>query len=319
MTMTKSYRSYRAPLTWTAIGVLLAGCSDLRGDRIDPPLSSWTYDRVLRIGAVDDPDYAFTAVSALRIGPDGSIYSLHPQEATIRRWTPDGLPGGSFGRRGGGRGEFERPVTLGMRGDTLWVMDLDGYRFTYFALDGTPLGTLAPQVDIGGRGADGREHFPARPTGLLADGTLLGSTPAFSHAVSEGSLTSVANVRMSPEGAELDTITVVPVTRFDHLAINFGEGNISSSQPFGDARITTTTFDHGGLLVLDRTAARNPIGAEFRLTRLSGGRHRLFPRLPVRADRAPARGSRQCDRRDGRTPARLGGRADRHPSRPVAE
>ena len=52
------------------------------------PFVSMTED--LRIGAVDDPDYAFSTVVALEVGPNGTIFSLHPQESAVRRWSAQG-------------------------------------------------------------------------------------------------------------------------------------------------------------------------------------------------------------------------------------
>ena len=44
----------------------------------------------LRIGSPDDPTFAFTWFGGLEVAPDGRIYTMHPQEATIRVHTAAG-------------------------------------------------------------------------------------------------------------------------------------------------------------------------------------------------------------------------------------
>jgi hypothetical protein len=95
-----------AGLSAAALTILGAACVDG-----DPGLDSdevplWTLEQELRIGSVDDPDYVFTYVDALEVGRDGIIYSLHGRDAVVRRWTPDGRPADTLGRRGEGAGEF---------------------------------------------------------------------------------------------------------------------------------------------------------------------------------------------------------------------
>jgi hypothetical protein len=142
---------------------------------------------------------------ALEVGPDGSIYSLHQQEATVRRWTTDGRAAGGVGREGEGPGEFTTPRALGWHGDTLWVYDGRQYRISFFTSDGTFLESLTPRVDLGNVADAEVGSYPVRPNSLLGDGSILAITPSFSSDIVEGKLTQVAYARTNAAGGPLAT------------------------------------------------------------------------------------------------------------------
>ena len=52
----------------------------------------------LRVGSPDDPEAAFTWFRQLEVGPDGTIYTAHPQESQIRMHNASGTFLGSIGR-----------------------------------------------------------------------------------------------------------------------------------------------------------------------------------------------------------------------------
>lgn len=110
--------------------------SDLETARLEPVLE-------LRIGSVDDPDDWLTRFDHLVVGPDGRIYTPHEQEKLIRVHDAEGRLVRAFGREGAGPGEFRRLDAIGLLGDTLWVFDMGNSRFSYFTLDGEPIGTIA--------------------------------------------------------------------------------------------------------------------------------------------------------------------------------
>ena len=102
----------------------------------------------LRIGSVDDPEYSLTYIGQLEVGPDGTIYTLHPQDKAIRVHSSNGELVRTIGREGAGPGEFDRPGSLGMIGDTLWVLDRGLYRISYFNLAGEVLRTQNIPIDM---------------------------------------------------------------------------------------------------------------------------------------------------------------------------
>ena len=216
----------------------------------------------IRIGSVDDPEYVFGMVAGLEPGPGGSLYSLHWREGSIRRWSAEGAPSGSVGRRGEGPGEFRQPTELGFFGDSLWVWDWDGYHVSYFDPEGTFLGRVSPSVDIGGP-----KGSPPRPSRPFRDGTFLGIEPAWSHEIATGELTETAYTHMDPEGGTLSTIWMHPHEARDELALlREGGGGTFSNQPFGDGVSYTVVDD--GLVVVERRAWTGDGEAFFTLTRI---------------------------------------------------
>lgn len=252
---------------WILTLVAVAACGDAPGAGGALSAPAWTLEGpTLRIGSIDDPDYAFGTPRALALAPDGSIYSMHSGEAMLRRWTAEGLPAGTVGREGQGPGEFERLLSFGFFGDSLWAFDLGSYRFSYFDLDGAFTGSVRPNVNIG-RTAPGLGPA-ARPERPFRDGTLLGKVPAFSNDIATGQLTEVPFVRMDAEGAALSTLWTQHYETSDVLAVrnSDGVGGMYGEQPFGDEPITQALED--GLVVLDRRAWSGEGGAAFALTRI---------------------------------------------------
>jgi hypothetical protein len=233
----------------------------------------------IEIGAVDDSDFAFTFVGGIEVAPDGTVLSLHPQEASIRRWTEDGQPAGTIGRRGEGPGEFSRPQSMGWVGDTLWVLDLANYRFSFYSPDGSFLRSVSPPVDLGSAELAREGIYPPRPHRLLADGTIWSRTPAFSQQVMEGTLTRVLHARTDREGSLLDTLVVQPVSPRGSLGLPLpGGGGVFTRQPFGDEVLLEGLPDGSGLLMLERPAATDLGAAEFTLTRVGLGGDTVFSR-----------------------------------------
>lgn len=240
------------------------GCQSDTGPAPDPfTADPWTlWGPEIKIGSVDDPEYVFGMVAGLAPGPDGSLYSLHRREGSIRRWSADGTPSGSVGRQGEGPGEFQQPMDLGFFGDSLWVWDWNGYHVSYFNPEGEFLGRVSPSVDIGGP-----EGSPPRPSRPFRDGAFLGVEPAWSHEIATGELTETAFAHMDPEGGTLSTIWMHPHEPRDGLALlRESGGGTYSSQAFGDGVAYTVADD--GLVVVERRAWTGDGEAFFTLTRI---------------------------------------------------
>jgi hypothetical protein len=64
----------------------------------------------VRIGRFDGPEeYVFGQVNSLAMGQDGTIYVMDRQVPALRVYEPDGTYRTTFGRAGGGPGEYNRP------------------------------------------------------------------------------------------------------------------------------------------------------------------------------------------------------------------
>ncbi|NIN73220.1 MAG: hypothetical protein GTO46_15110 [Gemmatimonadetes bacterium] len=118
----------RIPL---ALAALLVACSGASG----PAVHEWqaAYDTIgdtivvrtesgsvwgdtaglvtdLTIGRFEGPDeYMFGQVRSLAVAADGSIYAFDSHAMELRKYGPDGTYLGTFGREGGGPGEYKRP------------------------------------------------------------------------------------------------------------------------------------------------------------------------------------------------------------------
>ena len=231
-----------AALASTAV-ITASGCQPDPASLPDPLATlPWTLsDREATIGSIDDPDHVFDPIAHMALGPDGLLYTTHPGEGLVRRWTAGGVPAGSLGRRGEGPGEFQYPYTLGFHGDSLWVWDVLASRASYFDLAGRFLGLASSRPSP----SSGDEGF-LRPVAPLRDGTFLGLTPPMSTAIARGELTETPYVRMDSEGRSLDLIWTQRWERRDVF------GGSSLSQPFGDADLSG--FGKRGLLVVERRA-----------------------------------------------------------------
>jgi hypothetical protein len=263
----------------TAAALLIAaGCTAEGGGFQGEDYPVWTVEPELRIGSPDDPEFVFSRVSALEVGPDGSIYSMHPQESQIHIWTPDGRPAGTIGRRGEGPGEFAQLRSFGWHADSLWVHDSGNTRISYFSPEGELRGSVTVGFDLGSPEQAQRGIYPARPNALFRDGSLHSVTPGFSQAIAEGTLTRVAHVRAGADGTTLDTLAIIAVGPATTLAILRDGGGTFTSQPFGDGSLTQPAVDGSGLFVLDRAVATDAGEADFRVTRLDLGGDTVYSR-----------------------------------------
>ena len=175
----------------------LASCSGPEAAERAFGAEEWAVEGpAVRIGSVDDPDYAFRSVLALAMSPTGVLHSLHRGEATIRRWDGQGRPAGILGGEGEGPGEFDAPSRLGFFGDSLWVMDRLAYRVSYFDLGGSFLGSISPRVDMS-PDPDNPEASVARPAFPLRDGSIYGLAPAWSDAIARGRLSEAKHALFS--------------------------------------------------------------------------------------------------------------------------
>ena len=238
----------------------------------------------LRIGSPDDEETAFTWFRELEIGPDGTIYTGHPQQGEVRMHSESGEFIRTVGRYGEGPGEFDRVGRMAIVGDTLWVLDYGQYRLSYFDLAGNYLGSERIPINVG----DSPTEEPLRPSGRLPDGTIVGSRGAAAQRVASGELTDSYIATMDAEGNARDTIGWVSLV---HSVWEIADRSEKRSfgtyrrQPFGDSerlsiskydatavrvnfdpapedaapRITVTSWHIGGDTVFDRAYAYEPV------------------------------------------------------------
>lgn len=269
---------------------LLVACGGDGSAERSAEFESWTASEELVIGSVDDPDYSLTFLRGLTVDDEGAIFTLHPQEQVVRKFDVEGNLVRLIGGRGDGPGEFQNAFGMGWVADTLWVLDGNGYRLSYFDPSGELARTHAVPFDLGEPDDD---VPPARPDGLLADGTVHGSPPAFSDRVADGRMTHHVPVLMTPSGEVTDTL---PAIRFGNnsWAISHpeGRGGMYTRQPFADGPLWRFVPGEEAMVVLDRTAPTSVEEAAFTISKLSFAGDTLFSRTypfepePVREEEA---------------------------------
>lgn len=261
--------------------IALASCAPAEDEGAPDPFGAepWEVVPELRIGAVDDPTYAFGYVGSMAIAPDGAIFSAHPQETEVRRWTPDGEADGRIGREGEGPGEFQRVSRTGFFGDTIWVWDSRQYRVSYFGPDGTFARSVSPKFEMG-RVREGASTSHPRPSAPFPDGTFYGSEPSWSQAVALGDLTQVAHVHLDVDGTVLDTLYVQAQGKPDVLGLlrPNNQGGTFGPQPYGDGDLMSVDPDGEALFVLQRRAWGGEGSAELHVLKLSVTGDTIFRR-----------------------------------------
>ncbi len=87
-------------------------------------------------GSADDPEKDISTIKPERFLPDGRLVGIDQQRGVITVFGADGSTRASFGRRGGGPGEFTIITTLlPTAGDSLIAVDPANSRITFFNAD----------------------------------------------------------------------------------------------------------------------------------------------------------------------------------------
>jgi hypothetical protein len=275
------------PLARTSALLLLAACGSAAGDlpQLEAPPLALEVD--FAYGALDGPR-SLTWFRGMVVGPAGEIFTAHPMENRLRKFSAGGELVREIGREGQGPGEFRNIGTLGIVGDTLWVLDFSGYVFSYFDLDGNLLGSESVPVEIVSMETLG----PPRPGGLLRDGTLFGAPPAWSEMVATGQITETYWARLSRAGEILDTIASYSLLNTTWRVTDPGNERAPRSymaQPFTDTEIVSPAPPLLEILRVDRGAPADPERAAVRITKVSFAGDTLFTRefsyvpRPIRA------------------------------------
>lgn len=261
-----------------ALLTFLAGCGGTGDPGSDPDGAGRlrvAEGPVVRIGSVDDPDYAFGWVEALAEGADGRLYSTHRNQAEVLRWTADGRPDGVIGREGEGPGEFRGPGAVGFFGDSLWVWDRRNARISFFTADAELLGTRSWVIDLSSD-PDRPWKSPPRPSRPLRDGSYYGVAPAWSNEIATGELKSALHARLDATGVVTDTLWDQEYRSSDVLALLRDGGGTFMPQPFGDGSQAVLLPD--GLAILQRRAWEGEGSPAVTVTKVSFEGDTLFRR-----------------------------------------
>ncbi len=81
----------------------------------------------------DSTTGTFNVATAVTTGPDAHIFVADFYNHRIQEFTPDGQFVQMFGEKGTSAGQFDRPVDVAAKGDTLYVVDFGNDRIQVFA------------------------------------------------------------------------------------------------------------------------------------------------------------------------------------------
>ncbi len=211
----------------------------------------------------DAPGAEFTWIAAIAVAEDGTMYTLHPAESTVRIWGADGRLEGSFGAAGEGPGQLLHAEDIGWMRDSIWVSDPAGGRFNVYDREGRFARALRP-----GAPRPGPSSFPLRPVAPLPDGSVLAATswPAAVEAEGRGGARQV--VRLTGDGAVVDTVASFPATP-TVLAVRDPDAQDSVAlytfQPYPDAPLFQISQADSTLVVVRRevpAVARESVSVE---------------------------------------------------------
>lgn len=268
--------------------LVIPGCGGESGSATDVDVAVLELRNELLIGSPSDPEYAFGWFRALSVGPEGHVYTLHPESQLVRVHDETGRLVRKIGGQGEGPGEFSSAAVLGFLADTLWVFDHGTYRISYFdARTGELIESVRAPVDLG----EGSGEDPPRPFGLLPDGTMLARTMAWSRQVASGEITETVMFRWTRDGELIDTLTVIPLTNTTWELSPPGGGYWSyQSQPFANAELVSLSPTRPEIVRVDRSPPSPESRPMFHVTKSTYAgdtvfRH-SFPYEPVPLDAA---------------------------------
>jgi hypothetical protein len=226
-------------VTALALTLALAACGGERAQAADPQATDavrWRLETppIVRIGADNGGQSLHRVAGATRLA-DGRIAIANGGSHQVRVFGTDGRLVRDIGRVGDGPGEFRSLAWVGARGDTLVVWDIVASRISRFLIDGTFLTSTIPQ---------GVGMF-AQVVGAYPDGSLL-----FSSDMPDGDVPAagvrrgrVLLLRVSVQGALMDTVAMVPATEQFVSASEDGRGLRIESLPFGRRTVVALSGD----------------------------------------------------------------------------
>jgi hypothetical protein len=232
----------------------------------------WTLVPELRIGSVNAVNYSLSRIGGMVVDGDGSMFVVQPAGREVRVFDSQGRYVRTIGREGGGPGEFNSAGRIGLRGDTLWVSDIQLSRLTLFSRTGDVLDALT----ISGPMIPEISTRPTPPSTLAADGTILAG-PLTS---SRDDLGWIPVVRMDRRGNLIETFGALrdePPFRLQGT-IDGREMRAMVTRPVQMSGLWAVSPVDGSVIIVDRPIATGDGEARFRVQRLRSASDTIFNR-----------------------------------------
>lgn len=217
-------------------------------------------------------------VTGLVLDSDSTLYLSDYQLGGIIHLESSGDFRRVIGNRGGGPGEFNSILALGLHQDSLWAMDPALVRLTLIPRQGrgattVPFGSSAATVASRGR-PQTRRGLPAT---VLPDGSLLMQEVVLDSGGVAGKSGFAFLLRADRNLEVLDTLARFPMGHSD-MGFEYRDGAALYNQPFGDDPVYRVSSDGALLVLVSREASRRGGEATFNVTALRNGREVIFHR-----------------------------------------
>lgn len=217
-----------------------------------------------RIGSeTSGPEYQFTNLSFV-VAHGDDVYVVQRGINEIRVFDAEGRYRKTIGREGAGPGEFQSMWSVGIIGDSLWTIDIDLRRLTFFTLGGSLISTVQFDPVPPTLGQGGLLFLPYADL-VLREGGFLGFGRGMASSVEVGDITAYPLLRMNAKGQTVDTLAWVSI-RNDDLILRSAKSRSYSPQPFTDAPLTVYAPALQRAYVIERWAATEPNAASVRIT-----------------------------------------------------
>jgi hypothetical protein len=223
-------------------------------------------------------------IDAVVPGANGIIAVSQRQDYSIRFFDDAGKSLGSFGRQGGGPGEFDGIDRFGWVADTLWVGDRGLNRLTFVSANQTLIRSVLIPDKARFRGATTAGDFAFD---FLIVYTVLSDGNVISAGQTRDGLAAL--IRMTSDGIVLDTVAVQTLPGSSGTVWFPGGGN--ASPPFSNIAYTAASPD-GRLIVVAKASLEGNDAGTYTVTvvTVEGDTlyHRRYPFSGVEIPRAAA-------------------------------
>lgn len=218
-----------------------------------------------RIGSeTNGAEYQFTTIAHV-VATSDNVYVVQRDAPEIRVYRNDGGYVRTIGRQGGGPGEVQSIWSMGIVGDSLWVIDVDLRRLTFFTLDGTLISTVPFEPVPPSLGQPGARIFLPYPQVLMREGDFLGFGLGTGSALADGIVAANPLMRMNTDGHAADTLGWVSVKN-DDMILRSDKSRMFRPQPFSDTPITVFGAAARRAYVVERWAATESNAGSVRAT-----------------------------------------------------
>lgn len=223
---------------------------------------------------IDGEKALLMPVGEVVIGPGGTIAIVQPLVRSVRLFDSGGAAVITLGRNGDGPGEFRSISRIGWSGDTLWVIDSQLKRVTFFSRDGDVFRTEGAPMQaqpLAGKVDRFPEFRSASAVARLPDGSFI----VYAHLTAGGPTsplwgrTAMTYLRTAADGSILHLVASVPdITNHEQYAYyhTFADGS-RKGRPFPFAAPPEYEVSADGMYsVVRAVGGRDPATAFVRLT-----------------------------------------------------